>query len=308
MKVKALQKLRQKLKKNEPIYGLWVTLESASITDMAVAIGLDWVVIDAEHGHLDWRDINSHIRAALRSDTVVLVRIAERSTSLSKRALDIGADGIVIPWMENVEDLEEAVRDCRFPPKGRRGIGGERATAWGQCLEEHATEADQNVLIVPLIESIAAIPNIPKMCEVDGIDIFFFGPADFSSTAGFPGKWEGPGVAKQILELKDIINASGKHCGVVSTSTKNLTERLEQGFKMLALGNDSGLLLRSIHQSLREIGRDRSLATSIDPIDGQLESSNVQIGTPLEKVQKMLSKSDTKKDNTFMNKKSPKVK
>ena len=95
---------------------------------------------------------------------------------------------------------------------------------------------------------------------------------------------------------------------VVSTSTKNLTDRLEQGFKMLALGNDSGLLLRSIHQSLREIGRDRSLATSIDPIDGQLESSNVQIGTPLEKVQKMLSKSDAIKDNTFMNKKSPKGK
>ena len=94
MKVKALQNLRQKLKKNEPIYGLWVTLESASITEMAVALGLDWVVIDAEHGHLDWKDINSHISAALRSDTVVLVRIAERSTILSKRALDIGADGI----------------------------------------------------------------------------------------------------------------------------------------------------------------------------------------------------------------------
>ena len=102
MKVKALQNLRQKLKKNEPIYGLWVTLESASITEMAVALGLDWVVIDAEHGHLDWKDINSHISAALRSDTVVLVRIAERSTILSKRALDIGADGIIIPWMEKV--------------------------------------------------------------------------------------------------------------------------------------------------------------------------------------------------------------
>ena len=138
MKVKALQKLRQKLKKNEPIYGLWVTLESASITEMAVALGLDWIVIDAEHGHLDWKDINSHIRAALRSDTVVLVRIAERSTILSKRALDIGADGIMIPWMEKVEEVEEAVRDCRYPPEGRRGIGGERATVWGQCLSEHA--------------------------------------------------------------------------------------------------------------------------------------------------------------------------
>ena len=274
MKVKALQKLRQKLNQNEPIYGLWVTLESASITEMAVALGLDWVVIDAEHGHLDWKDINSHIRAALRSDTVVLVRIAERSTILSKRALDIGADGIMIPWMEKVEEVEEAVRDCRYPPEGRRGIGGERATAWGQCLSEHAAEANENVLIVPLIESIAAIPNVATMCEVDGIDLFFFGPADFSSTAGFRGQWEGPGVAEQILSLKDTINAAGKYCGVVSTSNQNLTDRLDQGFRMLALGTDSGLLLRSLHQSLQEVDRDRLPATSLDPADGRVVSGS----------------------------------
>tara|TARA_Y100000782_G_scaffold20660_1_gene21976 strand:+ start:679 stop:1524 length:846 start_codon:yes stop_codon:yes gene_type:complete len=274
MKVKALQKLRQKLNQNEPIYGLWVTLESASITEMAVALGLDWVVIDAEHGHLDWKDINSHIRAALRSDTVVLVRIAERSTILSKRALDIGADGIMIPWMEKVEEVEEAVRDCRYPPEGRRGIGGERATAWGQGLSEHAAEANENVLIVPLIESIAAIPNVATMCEVDGIDLFFFGPADFSSTAGFRGQWEGPGVAEQILSLKDTINAAGKHCGVVSTSNQNLTDRLDQGFRMLALGTDSGLLLRSLHQSLQEVDRDRLPATSLDPADGRVVSGS----------------------------------
>ena len=89
------------------------------------------VVIDAEHGHLDWKEINEHIRAGLRSDTVVLVRIAERSTALTKRALDIGADGVVIPWVSTVEELEEAIRDARYPPEGRRGIGGERATAWG---------------------------------------------------------------------------------------------------------------------------------------------------------------------------------
>ena len=274
MKVKALQKLRQKLNQNEPIYGLWVTLESASITEMAVALGLDWIVIDAEHGHLDWKDINSHIRAALRSDTVVLVRIAERSTILSKRALDIGADGIMIPWMEKVEEVEEAVRDCRYPPEGRRGIGGERATAWGQCLSEHAAEANDNVLIIPLIESIAAIPNVATMCEVDGIDLFFFGPADFSSTAGFRGQWEGPGVAEQILSLKDTINAAGKHCGVVSTSNQNLTDRLDQGFRMLALGTDSGLLLRSLHQSLQEVDRDRLPATSLDPADGRVVSGS----------------------------------
>jgi 2-keto-3-deoxy-L-rhamnonate aldolase RhmA len=241
---------------------------------MAVALGLDWVLIDAEHGHLDWKDINSHISAALRSDTVVLVRIAERSTILCKRALDIGADGIMIPWMEKVEEVEEAVRDCLYPPEGRRGIGGERATAWGQCLNEHAAEANENVLIIPIIESIAAIPNIPSMCKVDGIDMFFFGPADFSSTAGFRGQWEGPGVAEQILSLKDTIKAAGKHCGVVSTSNQNITDRLDQGFQMLALGTDSGLLLRSLHQSLQKIDRDRSLATSLDPADGHVISDS----------------------------------
>ena len=210
----------------------------------------------------------------MRRDTVVRVLCAERSTILCKRALDIGADGIMIPWMEKVEEVEEAVRYCLYPPEGRRGIGGERASAWGQCLNEHAAEANENVLIVPMIESIAAIPNVPSMCKIDGIDMFFFGPADFSSTAGFRGQWEGPGVAEQILSLKDTIKAAGKHCGVVSTSNQNMTDRLDQGFQMLALGTDSGLLLRSLHQSLQKIDRDRSLATSLDPADGHVISDS----------------------------------
>ncbi len=269
MKTQALKRFRSKLVNNEPIYGLWVTLESASITEMAVALGMDWVVIDAEHGYLDWKEINEHIRAGLRSDTVVLVRLAERNTSLTKRALDIGADGVVIPWVETVNELEEAISDARYPAEGRRGIGGERATAWGQCLGEHTAEANEHVLVVPLIESIAAIPNVPAMCEVDGVDVFFFGPADFSATAGYRGQWEGPGVAEQILQLKDTIRAAGKHCGVMTTSIDNLVERREQGFHMLGVGADNGLLLRSIHQALQAVDRDRMPAPSHDPADGR---------------------------------------
>jgi len=269
MKTRALKRFRNRLSDNEPVYGLWVTLESAGITEMAVALGMDWVVIDAEHGHLDWKEINEHIRAAVRSDTVVLVRLAERSTSLTKRALDIGADGVVIPWMETAAELEEAVRDCRYPPEGRRGIGGERATAWGQCLAEHTAEANEHVLVVPLIESVAAIPNVPDMCNVDGTDLFFFGPADFSATAGSRGQWEGPGVAGQILQLKDAINAAGKHCGVMTTSIDDLIERRAQDFRMLGVGADSGLLLRSIHQALQAVGRDRLPAPDLDPESGR---------------------------------------
>src|SRR5215831_5888568 len=97
MKIAALQKLRKKLAADEPVYGLWVTLESPSISEMAVALGLDWLVVDAEHGHLDWKEILEHVRATVRSDTVALVRVAELSAALVKRVLDIGADGVVIP-------------------------------------------------------------------------------------------------------------------------------------------------------------------------------------------------------------------
>ena len=268
MKTKALKKLREKLSNNEAVYGLWVTLESPSITEMAVSLGMDWVLIDAEHGHLDWKDISGHVSAAMRSDTVLIVRIAERSTILSKRALDIGADGIMIPWMESMEEVQKAVSDCNYPPEGRRGIGGERATAWGQCLKEHTAEANENVLVIPMIESIDAIPNVADMCKVDGVEIFFFGPADFSSTAGFRGQWEGPGIAEKILELKNTIKNAGKYCGVVSTSNQNLTERIDQGFQMLAMGTDNGMMLRSLHESLKKVNRDRSPATSLDPADG----------------------------------------
>ncbi|MDC0935850.1 aldolase/citrate lyase family protein [Pirellulales bacterium] len=267
MKTRALKRFRQKLAGGQSVYGLWVTLESASITDMAVALGLDWVVIDAEHGHLDWKEINEHIRAGLRSDTVVLVRLAERSTSLAKRALDIGVDGVVIPWVETAEQAEEALRDCFYPPEGRRGIGGERATVWGQCFAEHTAEANENVLVIPMLESGVAAEHISSFCEIDGVDLFLIGPADWSSTAGYRGQWEGPGVAEQILEVKDAINSAGKHCGLITTSLDNLAIRRDQGFRMLGLGSESGLLLRSLHQALRAVDCDRMPATSLEAKD-----------------------------------------
>ncbi|HTN02164.1 MAG TPA: aldolase/citrate lyase family protein, partial [Planctomycetaceae bacterium] len=136
MKTSALRALRRKLAANSPVYGLWVTLESPSVTEIAVALGLDWVVIDAEHGHLDWKEIVEHLRATVRSDTVALVRVASLDAGLIKRALDIGADGVVIPWVESAEQFRQAVSFARYSPEGVRGIGAERATCWGQCFVE----------------------------------------------------------------------------------------------------------------------------------------------------------------------------
>jgi 2-keto-3-deoxy-L-rhamnonate aldolase RhmA len=259
MKSNAIRKLRQRLEADEPAYGMWVTFEAASITEMGVALGLDWIVIDAEHGHLDWRDILAHLRAAVRSDTVVLVRVAELNIGLIKRVLDIGADGVVVPWIETAEQLRQAVAYAHYPPRGLRGLGAERATGWGQCLVEHIAEANEHMLVVPIIESVRAGQNIEELLAVPGVDIFFFGPSDYSASAGFPGQWEGPGVAEQILAAKDAIRARGKHCGVLATSNDNLIQRHAQGFRMLGLGFDSTLLLRSLHDALATVGRDRKI-------------------------------------------------
>jgi 2-dehydro-3-deoxyglucarate aldolase/4-hydroxy-2-oxoheptanedioate aldolase len=265
MKTPAIRKLRQKLAARQPVYGLWVTLESPSVTEMAVALGLDWVVIDAEHGHLDWKEIVEHLRATVRSDTVALVRVAECNVGLIKRALDIGADGVVIPWVESSEQLREAVSFAHYPPDGVRGIGAERATCWGQCFVEHTADANENVLVIPIIESVRGGRNIRDLLRVEGVEIFFFGPADYSSSAGHRGQWEGPGVAEEILRIKDTILSAGKCAGVVGTSDANLAQRKAQGFTMLGVGLDGGLLLRGLRSTLQSIGRDRKINPMFQP-------------------------------------------
>ncbi len=275
MKPTAIRKLRAKLARDECVCGLWVTLDSASITEMAVAAGLDWVVVDAEHGHLDWGDLVEHLRATVRSDTVALVRVAELNAGLIKRALDIGADGVVVPWIETADQLREAVAFAHYPPRGRRGIGAERATCWGQRVAEHVAEAEENVLVVPIIESVAGGRSVGELLEVPGVDIFQFGPADYSSTAGYAGHWEGPGVGEAIRAASKKIRGRGKHCGVLATSNDNLIERREQGFRFLGLGTDSGLLIRSLRSAQGVAHGDEELP----PFD--VELPRVRQATPL---------------------------
>lgn len=268
MKTSAVRALRRKLAGNGPVYGLWVTLESPSITEIAVALGLDWVVIDAEHGHLDWKEIVEHLRATVRSDTVALVRVASLDGGLIKRALDIGADGVVIPWVESAEQFRQAVAFARYPLEGVRGIGAERATCWGQCFVEHTGEANENVLVIPIIETVRTLRQVPMMTQVDGAEIFFFGPADFSATAGYRGQWEGPGVAEQILSAKDVIRRAGQHCGLIASSEADIAARTEQGFRMIGLGLDAGLLIRSLRSALQTVKRSPRMLASLESDPG----------------------------------------
>ena len=245
---------KQKLKSDETQLGLWVTLESPTITEIAARMKLDWVVIDTEHGHLDLKEVLEHLRALRGSDTLGLVRIQEIEQGVIKRILDLGADGILIPQIRTAEEVELAVSFAKYPPRGIRGIGGERATAWGKNLAYAAT-GNEHTLVIPLIERVEAGRNIDEILEVSGVDAFFFGPADYSASAGYPGEWEGPGVAEEILRVQGKIMGRGFACGIMATNLANGQKRIQQGFRMIGLAADVGLLIRGITDMLQGLGK-----------------------------------------------------
>ena len=237
--------LKRKLARDHTALGLWVTLESPSISELAVTLGLDFIVIDAEHGHLDFKEIVEHVRVTRNSATTPLVRIQEIEQGLIKRVLDIGADGILVPQVYGPDEVAAAVRFAKYPPWGIRGVGGERATLWGMATKEYTRIANQETMVIPLMETVAAGEAIEAILDVRGVDAIFFGPADYSSSAGHLGDWEGPGVASRLLEIKDKIRARGVPCGILGRSPQDAVVRRRQGFQMISLGSDMGLLIRS---------------------------------------------------------------
>lgn len=242
--------LKAKLARGETTLGLWVTLEAPTITEIAVLLGLDWVVIDTEHGHLDYKEVVEHLRAVRGSQTTPLVRITELSRGLIKRVLDLGAHGVIVPQVETAAEVAQAAQFLKYPPRGVRGIGGERATHWGMGLREQTRIADAQTQLIPLIENVRAEAAIESILDVPGVDALFFGPADFSASAGYLGEWEGPGVADRLLALKDAAKARGVPCGVMATDLENALLRQRQGFQMIGIGSDTGLLIRSAREAL----------------------------------------------------------
>src|SRR5262249_24760509 len=178
MKSRALEKLRRKLKARNPLYGLWCSLESPSISEIAVTMGLDWITVDLEHGHLDWREVIEHVRAARSSETAVFVRVPELQQSAIKRALDIGAHGVLLPLIRTRVELEQAIRYGRYPTAGVRGVSSERAVKWGLAFREYLQSANKQTLIIPLIETREAAEQIDDLLSVPDLELIFFGPAD----------------------------------------------------------------------------------------------------------------------------------
>ena len=249
-------RLRQQLQRKETTYGIWVTVESPTVTEVAAAMGLDWVCIDMEHGHQDFREVIDHLRAVRGSETCLLARVPDFQWSYIKRALDMGAHGVIVPYVQTAEDVETAIRYGKYPPRGVRGVGGDRCVHWGLGFQEYLTTADAETLIIPIIETRAAYENIDSILEVPDLEALFFGPADFSASHGYLGEWEGPGMAERILEVKAKAEAKGIATGISARNIPDSLHRRDQGFHLINLGADMSLLIRALKENLAALGQD----------------------------------------------------
>lgn len=242
--------LRKKWQSGQAGYGLWVTMESATITELAADAGIDWVLIDMEHGSLSYRDVLDHLRAARGTDVAVLVRVPTASVDTIKRSLDLGAHGILLPLIGTAEELSSAFSHARYPLQGKRGLGGERAIRWGADMASYVAVANQETLVIPVIETHQAFENIDAILAVPGLEAIFYGPSDFSQSRGHMAVWEGPGIAEDILRMAEKAKAKGIINGVIATDDSNIVLRKQQGFKMIGIGTDTGLLRRVMSNSL----------------------------------------------------------
>jgi len=240
--------LRRKLQSGDATFGLWVTLESATVTEVAAELGLDWVCIDMEHGSLGYRDVVDHLRAAKGSDLAVIVRVPTAAVDTIKRALDLGAHGVLLPLIRDAAELAEAFSHARYPLVGRRGLGHERALRWGMDIERYVAVANQETMIIPVIETTEAAANIAEILAVPGLEAIFFGSADLSQSFGHLAVWEGPGIAEEILRMQRLAADRGICTGMIGTGPQDIQRRLQEGFGMIGLGSDIGLLIRQLRE------------------------------------------------------------
>jgi 2-dehydro-3-deoxyglucarate aldolase len=248
-------RLKESWRRGETTYGIWVTLESPSITEIAAVAGLDWVVIDAEHGSLDFKEIVEHLRATRNSRTTPLVRVPSIDPGTIKRVLDLGAAGILLPQIRSAREVAEAIGFAKYPPAGTRGIGAERATRWGMGIGSHTRTANAETLVIPMIEHVDAGRALDEILDLAFVDAVFFGPYDYAASAGEPGRRGSPAVEREIRAHHRSARARRIPTGWLASGIEEARARRRLGFQMIGIGVDTLMLIGSLERTLAGLGR-----------------------------------------------------
>ena len=232
----------------QPQIGLWSTLASPYITEMLAGSGFDWMLLDTEHTPADVPLMLQQLQALDAEPvrrTAAVVRPAWNDPVLIKRYLDIGAQTLLLPFVQNADEARAAVAATRYAPAGMRGMGGSvRASRYGRDTA-YARGASDELCVLVQVETAEALGQIEAIAAIDGVDGIFIGPADLSASMGHPGHSSHPEVRAAVADAIRRIRACGKAPGILVTDDLWARECLDNGALFVAVGIDMLLLRQS---------------------------------------------------------------
>ncbi len=227
--------LKTKLQGTDKITMHMCTIPSAAITQAMAAAGADAVFVDLEHGAIDYESAHAMIAATSGFACAPLVRITENTAAQTKRALDLGAEGIVFPLIRTAEDAEKAVAHMRYPPNGTRGFGPFMAQArWQTGLMSYRDEMEDKLCCVLLVETADAVENIEEICAIDGIDLLIPAPFDLSTDLGISGQFDHPDFISAVTKIEETAKRAGRPLGGIGLQKEQANALFSRGYRVIA--------------------------------------------------------------------------
>ncbi len=246
--------VKAKLSRGEPSVGTWTMIGHPVVAEILAQAGFDWVVLDVEHGVMDWPRVLGQVQAVQGQGCAAICRIPVNAPEHFKWALDSGAEGVMVPMVRTAEDARQAVTFAKYPPDGIRGVGVCRAHGYGAMFQSYVEHANDETLVILQIEHIDAVDNIDEICAVPGIDAVFIGPYDLSGTMGLMGQVHHPEVEDAVKRVFDAACAADVTVGLLIAEPQpgELAQRIAEGFRFISVGLDTLLLVRGAQALMAE--------------------------------------------------------
>jgi 2-dehydro-3-deoxyglucarate aldolase/4-hydroxy-2-oxoheptanedioate aldolase len=249
--------VKRALREGRPTAGAWLSLCSPMTAEIMSRAGFDWLLVDMEHGHGDYQTLLGQLQAIEGSPTIPIVRVQANDAAVIKRVLDIGAYGVMVPWIGGRADAEAAVRATRYPPDGIRGIAGShRAGGYGRHAAEYWKRANEEILVVVQVETAAAVAEIEEIVRVPGVDVVFIGPADLSTALGHRGDFAAPPVRAAFERVEAAAREAGVALGNISRGWEQARQLYERGYQFLTLCSDTSLVVQGAQAFAESFGKE----------------------------------------------------
>lgn len=260
--------VKEKMRRGEAVVGMMVWSSNVETAILGAQLGFDFLWVEMEHSPVSLETLRQIVLATRGLPAVPFARPPVVELWTAKRFLDMGVLGVIFPFTRTAEDARCAAQACRYPPLGLRGCGSDLASSRWQAPEGYHDFADENVMVVAVIECVNGIRNIEAIAATPGIDVLFVGTSDLSFSMGFRGRQGEPELEAAVARVADAAKRNGKWSGRPATTPEDVERFKAQGHQFLMGPSELGLLTAGAARYLQPIGKYTPLIPAGGPSGG----------------------------------------